>query len=358
MKNKIGFVLGTNGIGGTETQTFKLIKYLEENNFVVYLFFLDRYRFNKEKIDYGKTKTIYLYNINIGPLQFFSKLFFSTFLKYHSINIIHILSTKDIVYYSRIYQLKNITCFLSIRNMWMLESGNFKEEIEIGLKNSYKVICNSFSIQNTMKTLGYDTKKVQVIYNTVDVPNGLSINTRTKKRILYCGSLKPIKGSLDFVYMANIISKKQKDIEFWVIGDGILKKEMEKLVKEFGIAHLFTFFGHIPNNEIPYNDCDIFVSTSLSEGSSNSIIEACSYGLGVVATDIPASTEILEGKDFGALAPVGNYKSMAEKSMLFLNQKPNEAIERREKGIKFVKDYFSKEQTLKKYLLMYKKILS
>ena len=357
MRIKIGFVLGTNGIGGTETQTFKLIKYLEKNKFDVYLFFLDRHRCNKEKIDFGKTKTKYLYNVGSGPLRSLSKLYFKFLLKYYSVNIIHILSTKDIEYYSRMYQLNNITFFLSIRNMWMLEDGSFREEIETGLKNSHEVICNSFSIQEKMKALGYDTKKVQVIYNNIDAQNNSKIEERTKKRILYCGNLKPIKGTLDFVYMANIIAKKQKDIEFWVIGDGILRKEMEKSVKVFGLEDTFTFFGHLPNNEIPYNDCNIFVSTSLSEGSSNSIIEACSHGLGVVATDIPASREILEGKVFGALVPVGNYESMAEKSIEFLNQKPSEVIDRREKGVEFVKDYFSKKQTLRKYLLIYQNIL-
>jgi len=74
----------------------------------------------------------------------------------------------------------------------------------------------------------------------------------------------------------------------------------KNLVLKLGIAKYVRFVKFMPNKEVAafISNSDIFVSTSLSDGSSLSLMEGISCGLPVIVTKVPAFREwVSEGKN-------------------------------------------------------------
>jgi glycosyltransferase involved in cell wall biosynthesis len=83
-----------------------------------------------------------------------------------------------------------------------------------------------------------------------------------------------------------------------IIGGGPLRGKLERMAKELGIADRVHFLGNRPHGEVALwmNAADVLCLTSRSEGMPNVVAEALASGLPVVATDVGACREMLEGE--------------------------------------------------------------
>jgi glycosyltransferase involved in cell wall biosynthesis len=73
-----------------------------------------------------------------------------------------------------------------------------------------------------------------------------------------------------------------------------------------GIGGMVRFLGHRPDVECVYAALDVFVLSSLSEGLSNTILEAMASGVPVVATRVGGADELVEDGRTGILVPAGS----------------------------------------------------
>lgn len=71
-----------------------------------------------------------------------------------------------------------------------------------------------------------------------------------------------------------------------VVGDGPLRKEMEKLALDLGIARQVMFLGRRVDVPELLRAADIFVLSTHNEGFPISVIEACWLGIPAVATEV------------------------------------------------------------------------
>ncbi len=125
--------------------------------------------------------------------------------------------------------------------------------------------------------------------------------------IVSCSNIIPIKRIELIIESLSIIDKfKIKWIHF---GDGPLMKSIQqeayiRLNNKDNIT--FRFTGEIPNKKIiefyKDNHVDLFINTSLSEGIPVSIMEAMSFGIPVIATDVGGTHEIVNQEN-GYLLP-------------------------------------------------------
>jgi glycosyltransferase involved in cell wall biosynthesis len=76
----------------------------------------------------------------------------------------------------------------------------------------------------------------------------------------------------------------------------------------------FAAGGFIPTEELPcyYNAADIYVSTSLSDGTSLSLLEAMGCALPVVVTDVPSITEWITDGHNGRVVPRRQPEAVAQ----------------------------------------------
>ena len=109
------------------------------------------------------------------------------------------------------------------------------------------------------------------------------------------GRLVPIKNHKMFFQTAKRFREIRPDIavKYLVIGDGELRKELEKTCRELDLEQDTVFCGWIKEVPYVYADLDILALTSLNEGTPVSIIESMAAGVPVIATDAGGVRDLL-----------------------------------------------------------------
>ena len=86
------------------------------------------------------------------------------------------------------------------------------------------------------------------------------------------------KGVQHLVRLAPSLLEKYENLIFVMIGNGPLKKKLEKKVEKHGLSENFYFTGEIPRKKVLgyLQQADIFAHPSSDEGFGISILEAIS----------------------------------------------------------------------------------
>lgn len=111
--------------------------------------------------------------------------------------------------------------------------------------------------------------------------------------IIFNRHMEPVYGVNDLLEAYRIFSKGKDDVMLLMLSEGSQKNDVLKFVTEFKLEDKITLVGRVVNKELPLflNSADVYLSTSLSDGSSLSLLEAMACGLGIVVTDVPAIKE-------------------------------------------------------------------
>jgi sugar transferase (PEP-CTERM/EpsH1 system associated) len=97
-----------------------------------------------------------------------------------------------------------------------------------------------------------------------------------------------------------------------LVGDGPLHEELTQQIHAAGLDDIVWMTGD--RDDIPelLQEIDIFVLPSLGEGISNTILEAMSAGLPIVASDVGGTPELVEDGVNGTLFAVGDKGAFAD----------------------------------------------
>lgn len=130
---------------------------------------------------------------------------------------------------------------------------------------------------------------------------GMPLEIATCSRIVSLKRLDRLASALKVLYRRGV------DFRWTCIGDGELLPELKKQVKSLGMEDCVEFTGSLSQSEVrdlygrkPFN---VFVNASEYEGIPLSIMEAISFGIPVVATDVGGNPEIVIDNVNGVLVP-------------------------------------------------------
>lgn len=126
-------------------------------------------------------------------------------------------------------------------------------------------------------------------------------------RIVSCSRVEPVKRVQQIVNALSVIDSENLHIEWTHIGDGSEFDKIKGLASK-KLKNVKTVFrGNMKNSDIMelYSSCpfDLFVNVSSSEGLPVSIMEAISFGIPCVATDVGGTSEIVIDGVTGQLIP-------------------------------------------------------
>jgi len=127
------------------------------------------------------------------------------------------------------------------------------------------------------------------------------------------GRLDPVKDQQTLVRaFGTLCREKGRGAELLLIGSGPEEQMLRRLAEELGVAESVHFMGE--RRDIPelLQAMDVFVLPSIAEGISNTILEAMSCGLPVVATRVGGNVELVTSGVTGALFDPGHYDSLAD----------------------------------------------
>ena len=111
-----------------------------------------------------------------------------------------------------------------------------------------------------------------------------------------------------------IIREAKKKVKFVIIGEGSQKEFLIDLSRKLNVDNYIEFKGRASEKELlrAYREADIYVSTSLSDSTSVSLLEAMASGLVSIVTDIPGNREWIKDGENGLLFSTQDYKALAQ----------------------------------------------
>jgi len=187
--------------------------------------------------------------------------------------------------------------------------------------NKLTVVSNDIKKQLVNKC-NFNKNKIHVIHNGINLPK--LKQGRKDSNIFIIGSagrLFPVKDYPLMVEIAKEIKNKTDCIKFELAGDGPEHQTLRNLIKKNGLENTFVLKGHVHDIAKFYQNLDIYLSTSVHEGISMSVLEAMSYGIPVVAPDVGGFSEIIKNGNEGYLINTRNPKNFANKCCLLYNNK-------------------------------------
>lgn len=163
-------------------------------------------------------------------------------------------------------------------------------------------------------------EKMKVLFNFIDINRirekaEIPIDTRDFKgnlKLLTIGRLKHQKGIDYAIKIASILKKRGIKFNWYIIGEGKERFNLEVLIKKYNVSDCFTLLG-LRKNPYPYlMKCDLYIQPSRHEGYSITIIEAKALAKTIVTSNLPSMKEQISNGINGYLVPL-NEISFANK---------------------------------------------
>ncbi len=256
-----------------------------------------------------------------------------------------------------------------LRTLW----NNFFESLA---KSCYSVadpIISLFKGANRIQIeYGVDPKKAEIIPNGIDVHLYSDLYRplaeKRKPIIGFIGRIVPIKDVKTLIRAIAIVKHSIQDIEAWLVGptdeDPAYVVECQDLIQSLELER---YVQIIPtqNLRVIYPELQVLVLSSISEGMPLVILESSAAGIPVIATDVGACRELIEGLpgEDAALGKSGLIVKIADpddlaKAIIALLTNPTQWNKASEAGMARVKRYYDQNTMFEKYFTIYEQRLT
>lgn len=109
--------------------------------------------------------------------------------------------------------------------------------------------------------------------------------------------------------------RQRRDLRLILLGDGSQAGQVHEFISQRGLGTVVATPGVVPRSELPawFRAADSYVSCTISDGVSISLLEAMATGLPVILTDNPSNREWIADGQNGFLGVTNQAESFAEK---------------------------------------------
>jgi glycosyltransferase involved in cell wall biosynthesis len=126
-------------------------------------------------------------------------------------------------------------------------------------------------------------------------------NRGTSFHIGYVGRLEVVKNPLGLIRAIALLRNKGLSIKLTIAGDGTERNVLEREVKNLHLQENVFFLGFSCRPFEAMEDISLYALPSFSEGLSNSLIEAMSAGIPVLATAVGGTPDVIKHGENGWL---------------------------------------------------------
>ncbi|GAX62992.1 glycosyl transferase group 1 [Candidatus Scalindua japonica] len=305
-------------LGGLQRIVKLLIDKLDREKFIPYLCCLDNGGFFYDQLENNLLKA-YILQRKPGPFDIGLLVRLYKILRENKIDIIH--SQSGCMVYAalagRLARVKRIV---------HTDHGRFKpDKRSIMLEEwiSSKVIHHVIGVSHELTEylalqVKIKRKKLLTIINGVDthkfIPMHSERRNKLKKKyglneeVKVLGTicrLDPVKNLEFLISCLPSICEKVTECRLLIVGDGPCRERLIKHAESLGIDSKISFTGAMSDVDNVLPAFDVYVCTSLSEGTSMTILEAMSCGLPVVASAVGGNSSLVDESN-GRLFPLND----------------------------------------------------
>lgn len=182
-------------------------------------------------------------------------------------------------------------------------------------RRSHGVIFNAISSRRAWSALTFYPEQLHVVHNGIDFPihkqsntykntPDLKITNCSRKFVIGCvGRFSPIKQQINVVKAAAILRATHPNLQWHLVGDGPQLSACQSLIQELNLSDIVFAFGRVEDASTHYQQMDLLLQVSASEGMPNVVMEAMSWGIPVIATDVGDTFVLLDNGRCGLLIP-------------------------------------------------------
>lgn len=181
-------------------------------------------------------------------------------------------------------------------------------------------------------------EKIAVIYNGIEETKKGQLKkakNETKETVIgFVGSLTKRKGVEYLIKAISILKEQGLKVKGVIVGEGEERKRLEALSKKLKIDKIIEFKGLVEDPALIYPTFNIYVQPSLDEAFGIAALEAMSFGLPVIASNVGGLRELLDLKsdkidnkspyiktEYGLLIPPENEMALVEAILKLIKDK-------------------------------------
>jgi glycosyltransferase involved in cell wall biosynthesis len=231
-----------------------------------------------------------------------------------------------------------------------------------GLSNVVMLNNSHAGSQSYAEWLGISPDLIRVVHNAFDVeaaqggdPAAIRADLGIPPDAPVIGGVFrfcPEKRPLLWVETAARIARARPDAWFLMVGQGILRRDIETAARRFGIADRLLLPGVVSNVLPMMQAFDVFLLTSYGEGLPNVVIEAQWAGIPVVATKAGGVAEALDLGVTGWVIDPPDPDRLAERILSLLSA-PEAIAQARVAGAALIRDRFGMRRMIDETVQVY-----
>ena len=180
----------------------------------------------------------------------------------------------------------------------------FEAVDRVHLRFMDRVVCVSDGQADRVRQAGVPGARIRVIRNAARLRAFAEPNPEARDRlrqlaggdgpiVLAAGRLSPEKGFHDLVEASSHLLRTAPTIRIVVFGEGAERPQLERRVRELGIADRLRLPGFRNDLDALLPWADVVVLPSLTEGLPNVALEAAAAGVPFVATAVGGTPEVV-----------------------------------------------------------------
>jgi glycosyltransferase involved in cell wall biosynthesis len=168
-------------------------------------------------------------------------------------------------------------------------------------------------------SLGINKEKIEVLTLGIDTrrfcyAQRAKIEKSGPLRLVCTRRLEPVFDHGTIIQALALLKEKGIIFEMVFAGSGSLPGVLKQQVVELGLDDCVSFMGKVPNEKLPelLGRSDVYLSASLWDGTSLSLLEALATGLFPIVSDIKANSAWIKDGVNGFLHKVGDAGNLAD----------------------------------------------
>lgn len=371
MKKNVLQITGSFHQGGSERQAVQLTRLLcEDKTHNIFLATLNNEGVLKAEVEkLGFTKIPEFKLTSFYDANFFRQL--RKCADFCRQNKIDIVQTHD--FYSNVFgifaaRLAKVYLRIAAKR----ETGGMRSKMQAvvektAFRSAHKVVANSLAVKNYLIDQGVSERKIEVIYNGLDLERfeaqitdrekickelNLPVAEKIKFITLVANLRHTVKNQPMLLRAAQKVTSEFPETHFVLAGEGELRGSLEELTDELKISQNVHFIGRCTKVPEILSISYACVLTSFNEGFSNSILEYMAAGKPVVATNVGGASEAIIENETGFLVESDDDVTLAER-LIFLLKNFRKAQKLGQNGRRIVEEKYSLKTQLNKTLELY-----